>query len=499
MLNQLISYETLKEKVLSNLNGSKPLFISISGIHAYGFSSQEPDIILRGAYIADKESLLGFWCSSCNTVKSIEHIFDNIKLDIACHEINKYIDMIVTGQNGCIIEQIFSPKVIIETNEFLDFKETVKKYFITKRLYNHYNKNACLLYNKLKNSKEKELVDLLYLLRMLHTGIHLFSSGEIITDLKILNQQLYNISFIDELINQKISGKSIIEDNNNLETYFKEIEGLFKSLETACTESSLPENVRNKYKLSRYVANLYYNYVFNTEFNQPVMRHIEDKTFTDREKEKLLLAKKPFAKIEKEIDYSIYPEMNVFMPGLDHYFFVKGLRKKGKFFEFIDAETFLKQLKASNPYAIITLYNSDPDNTNHQLSELKSNQELLITKQLYATCKRVAMHMYNKLKTSATFEYSSKQAIIMLTMLVYADNILKTGRLDADFDTYISVFKAIRDKELPKKQIMHIYEDLLADLESAEKKGILLPEKPDENIIRDTLIQIKKFHWLNGE
>ena len=91
---------------------------------------------------------------------------------------------------------------------------------------------------------------LLYVYRVLLTGIHLMRTGVIEANLVTLNQE-FKLSYIDELIARKLSGpeKSTLEDMD-VAVYQQEYERLRGVLEESFQASQLPEAPTNRVVLN---------------------------------------------------------------------------------------------------------------------------------------------------------------------------------------------------------------------------------------------------------
>lgn len=499
LFNTQISPNDINDFINDNFKLLKPFFLNVSGTHVYGFPSSDSDIDIRGSFLFDKDVLLGFWNNKSLVFESHDQKIQGMEIDIVCHEINKYVNMLINGENGYVIEQIFSPIILFETDEFKDFKESVKKYYITKRLYKHYNSFAFNNWEKFKQQDQKQVKTLLYTFRVLHSGINLFNTGEVILNLKDLNEQMYKLSYIDELIDQKRQEHSLIEDTNKIDFYEQEVSNLFEKLELAFNESSIAENVRNRYKLSSHVANIYSNNVLNQKFSSPVMKYIDDRVFINKAKEKLLLESSPFYKLEQELKIKLSPKKEVFIPDLDRYFLIKQEKPRGNFFEFIDIEHFMQQIKKSNPFCLLALFNPDKEVFNPILNELIENKEQLITKLVYKTFKGVANKLFDGLFSEDNETYEPKQVILMLSTLVFGTNALKTCDFNVDLTPYFSMFTAIKNKTLAKQDIIKAYNDLLEGLEVANCNTILNQKEPDLGTLAVVLEKIKTKYWLSEE
>src|SRR3954454_10796938 len=94
--------------------GPEPIFATISGAHLYGFASPDSDVDLRGAFLLPARDLLGLRPSP-ETVTIEDKT--SIDLDWVAHDIRKFARMMVS-HNGYVLEQLFSPLVVLSTPAF---------------------------------------------------------------------------------------------------------------------------------------------------------------------------------------------------------------------------------------------------------------------------------------------------------------------------------------------------------------------------------------------
>ena len=87
------------------------LFATISGAHMYGFASADSDVDLRGAFIWPASEVLGLR-PPAETI-TIEDA-TTIDLDWVAHDVRKFARL-MTGHNGYVLEQLFSPLVVVTT------------------------------------------------------------------------------------------------------------------------------------------------------------------------------------------------------------------------------------------------------------------------------------------------------------------------------------------------------------------------------------------------
>jgi hypothetical protein len=211
------------------------LFITLSGAHIYGFSSPDSDYDLRGAHIFPLNEL--FTLKKIEKTFELSTIYEEKEVDMVSHEIEKYFSFVARGNNGYVMEQIFSPIVIYETPYFHELKNLSSK-FICKLLYHHYRGFAGNQMKIIEKQEEPKAKSFLYLYRVLMTGINVLKHGIIETDITKLNKD-FNFEFIPELIERKIKEKSKIKKEET-EFYIKKVEFMEKEMEKAYNESKLP-------------------------------------------------------------------------------------------------------------------------------------------------------------------------------------------------------------------------------------------------------------------
>jgi hypothetical protein len=110
-LNQV--WTMLDREHLASLarNKAEPVFAAISGAHLYGFASPDSDIDLRGAFILSARELLGLHPPPETIAVEDKTV---INLDWVAHDIRKFARL-MTNHNGYVLEQLFSPLVVIST------------------------------------------------------------------------------------------------------------------------------------------------------------------------------------------------------------------------------------------------------------------------------------------------------------------------------------------------------------------------------------------------
>ena len=214
----------------------KPLFVTVSGAHIYGFNSPDSDVDLRGCHQLPLEAIVGLK-SPVETIDR-ESIEDGVEVDIVSHDVGKYFRLLVKN-NGYVLEQIFSP-LIISGKSFLEELRPIADRCITRFHYHHYRGFFNTKLKMLDNEPQKKAKSLLYAYRVLLTGIHLMNHGRVETDIRKLYAD-HGLDFIPDLIAQKVEEK-ITLPNLDWDFHRQQLIDLEAKMETAFEASTLPEH-----------------------------------------------------------------------------------------------------------------------------------------------------------------------------------------------------------------------------------------------------------------
>ena len=213
------------------------IFVTISGAHLYGFSSPDSDFDLRGVHILPVEEVVGLETGEETIEKS--GVYDGLEIDLVTHDAKKFFGLMLK-KNGYVLEQVFSPLVVHTTQEHAELKEIAKS-CITKHHAHHYLGFADTQWKLFQKENPPRIKPLLYVYRVLLTGIHLMRTGEVEANILRLNS-VAKLPYIDELVERKLSGpekgKLISSD---LEMHQVEFERLRVILEQEFATSTLPE------------------------------------------------------------------------------------------------------------------------------------------------------------------------------------------------------------------------------------------------------------------
>ncbi len=230
--------------------GPEPIFATISGAHLYGFASPDSDVDLRGAFMLTASELLGL--HPPDETITIEDK-TTIDLDWVAHDIRKFARL-MTNHNGYVLEQLYSPLVVVTTAAHEELME-LGKGCVTRPTVRHYQGFARGRRKRLLEP-ESTVKHLLYAYRVLLTGIHLMQTGEVIANIRVLNQR-FRLSEVDELVARKVSGaETMALHERDLEQHGELLDRLEKQLEEAHEASHLPQEPSSVPALERFVVDL---------------------------------------------------------------------------------------------------------------------------------------------------------------------------------------------------------------------------------------------------
>jgi predicted nucleotidyltransferase len=213
------------------------LFATISGAHLYGFPSPDSDFDLRGVHVLPLEEVVGLETGPETVEKS--GIYDGLEIDLVTHDARKFFGLLLK-KNGYVLEQVLSPLVVHSTPEHAELKQIAGD-CITRHHAHHYLGFAETQWRLFQKDNPPHVKPLLYVYRVLLTGIHLMRAGEVQANLVRLNE-VFRLPYIPELIDRKVGGPEKGQlVRADLGFHEREYERLRGVLEEAFNESSLPD------------------------------------------------------------------------------------------------------------------------------------------------------------------------------------------------------------------------------------------------------------------
>lgn len=213
------------------------LFATISGAHLYGFPSPDSDFDLRGVHVLPLRQVVGLGKRDETVEKSGVH--DGMEIDLVTHDAEKFFKLMLK-RNGYVLEQLLSPWVVQSSPEHEELKSLAIG-CITRHHACHYLGFADTQWRLFQKEDPPRVKPLLYVYRVLLTGVHLMESGTIEANLNVLNDE-YQLPYIPDLIARKTTGKEKEElAHADMEFHSKEFARLVSRLQQSYADCHLPE------------------------------------------------------------------------------------------------------------------------------------------------------------------------------------------------------------------------------------------------------------------
>jgi len=213
------------------------LFATISGAHLYGFPSPDSDYDLRGAHVLGAREAVGM-LPKRETIE-VSGLRDGIEMDLVTHDVLKFFSMVLK-RNGYVLEQLYSPLVVRTTPEHEELRQIASK-CITRHHSHHYLGFAATQWDLFQREDPQRVKPLLYVYRVILTGIHLMNTGNVEANLVTLNQE-FSLPYIDDLVARKVGGaEQVVLDTDERDFHRAEYTRLLACLEESAARSHLPD------------------------------------------------------------------------------------------------------------------------------------------------------------------------------------------------------------------------------------------------------------------
>jgi predicted nucleotidyltransferase len=213
------------------------LFATVSGAHLYGFPSPDSDWDLRGVHVLPLAAIAGL--DRGRETVEVTGDAHGLDLDLVTHDAEKFFRLMLRP-NGYVLEQLHSPLVVVTTPEHAELREIARR-CVTRHHVHHYVGFAKNQRKLLAKHDPPRVKPLLYVYRVLLTGIRLMRTGEVEANLVRLNEE-FRLPYISDLVARKTSGaeKSAL-DGADRAFHDAEFERLTVVLQEAGTASRLPD------------------------------------------------------------------------------------------------------------------------------------------------------------------------------------------------------------------------------------------------------------------
>src|SRR5918998_1230678 len=161
------------------------LFVTISGAHLYGFPSPDSDYDVRGVHVLPAREVVGL--DSGRETVEVSEVREGLEIDLVTHDVKKFFGLLLR-KNGYVLEQLYSPLVVHTSPEHEELK-AIAAGCVTRHHSHHYFGFAETQWKLFEKESPRRGKPLLYVFRVLLTGIHLMQTGVVEANLVRLNDE----------------------------------------------------------------------------------------------------------------------------------------------------------------------------------------------------------------------------------------------------------------------------------------------------------------------
>ncbi|HWS55483.1 MAG TPA: nucleotidyltransferase domain-containing protein [Pyrinomonadaceae bacterium] len=213
------------------------LFVTISGAHLYGFPSPDSDYDVRGVHLLPAREVLGL--EPGRETIEVSAVRGGLEIDLVTHDAKKFFGLLLK-RNGYVLEQLYSPLVVKTSPAHEELKE-IARGCVTRHHSHHYLGFAETQWRLFDSERPRRVKPLLYVFRVLLTGIRLMRTGRVEADLRRLNDE-FRLDYLPGLIARKLEGPERSALGEDDVTFYRREYGRLRSaLEEAHRASALPE------------------------------------------------------------------------------------------------------------------------------------------------------------------------------------------------------------------------------------------------------------------
>jgi len=221
------------------------VFATVSGSHLYGFPSPDSDWDLRGVHVLPVREVVGL-SAGRETIEAETR--EGIEIDLVTHDVKKFVSLMLKT-NGYVLEQLHSPWIVRSSPAHEELKRLARG-CVTRHHIHHYLGFAETQWRLFHKENPRRVKPLLYVYRVLLTGIHLMRTGEVEGHLPTLNRD-FRLPAVDDLVARKLAGaeQSQLPDAD-LAFHAAEYERLCNLMREESQRSTLPEGPTVKRELN---------------------------------------------------------------------------------------------------------------------------------------------------------------------------------------------------------------------------------------------------------
>jgi len=231
------------------------LVVYLSGAHAYGFPSPDSDLDLKAIHIEETARLLAL--SPPRAAVDRMEVIEGVEIDYTSNELGPVLYAICAG-NGNYFERILGTLGLRSSREHEELRPLAER-ALSRHVHHHYRGFARGQLAEFEKSPQAKKI--LYVLRTALTGIHLLSTGKLVTDVTQLYDE-YGFGEARELVERKLAGERVALPADLQEKWRGQAERAFTLLDETRARSPLPEETPNRAELEAWLLEVRRRYFF---------------------------------------------------------------------------------------------------------------------------------------------------------------------------------------------------------------------------------------------
>ena len=231
----------------------RPLWVGLTGAHAYGFPSPDSDLDLKGVHVAGAARLLGGRPPPASD--DVLADWRGRELDYTTSELGGFADRLLAG-NGNALEQLLGPYPVVTTAGGHALAEWARAN-VSRRSFHHYRGFMTGIrreYEKEAERGQRKAKRLLYGYRVGLTGVHLLTTGRLEMNVRRWGDDWPRLS---ELLKVKVGAElGVLPEQAEDTPYLEDLDRIERMLHEAEASSPLPAEAPDRIGLERLLVAL---------------------------------------------------------------------------------------------------------------------------------------------------------------------------------------------------------------------------------------------------
>jgi hypothetical protein len=216
----------------------RPLHATLVGDHLRGWQSERSAYRVSGAMLIPVRELLGL--RPARETKERTLSLEGRDVDLAFHDVRRYLDDIARLANTRAVEELYSPYIIFAGPE-LEQLRRIAWGFLTRNTYHDWLERGGLHRRRVVEGESLKVWELLESARLYLSGTHVLRAGEMDSNLATLVERYESWWLRPFLHRQQVQGDAAMLAPDEVKLLRYDLEALEMRLHAAHDHSVLPE------------------------------------------------------------------------------------------------------------------------------------------------------------------------------------------------------------------------------------------------------------------